>query len=200
MSDNSSIWRIQWWHVVLLCVGFLLRIGCAYHIGKDDPFGGWDGREYYGLATHLLSFQGFDYPRFFNFIRAPGYPLFLMPFIALSPHGLWPIQLANCLLGVFQVLLLAWITSQWAGPRAANYAFSLAVFHPFLFYFGSFIQTESLFITLLWLGIAGMQKFDAADRSISYRWVVWSGLALGLACLVRPCSLSCWLRSFGLER
>ncbi|HEY0404491.1 MAG TPA: hypothetical protein VGC89_02115 [Pyrinomonadaceae bacterium] len=48
----------------------------------------------------MLALRWDDYPRYFNSIRPPFYPLFLMPFLALSSKVVWHIQPAQSLLGV----------------------------------------------------------------------------------------------------
>src|SRR5205085_2917171 len=75
---------------------------------------------------------------------------------------------------------------RWAWQRAGNWAFGIALLHPFLIYFPAFILTETLFITLLWAGLACLQKWDGPQMETRARWLYLSALALGLGCLTRP--------------
>ncbi|MEW6302530.1 MAG: hypothetical protein AB1705_03610 [Verrucomicrobiota bacterium] len=184
-AGTATIWRLQRWHWILLAAGLLLRFAACVMVNRGDPFGGWDGREYHAFAQHLFRFAGDDYPRFFNFVRAPGYPLFLLPFVAFNTTAVWHIQLVQCFLGVFQAVLLAGIAARWAGARCANIMFVLCALNPFLIYYCGFVLTETVFITLLWLGIAALQRLLPADADWA-RWLTWAGVAFGLACLVRP--------------
>lgn len=178
-------WMLRPWHGWLLLAGLALRLGFCLTVDREAAFGGWDGKEYHAYAQRLLHFQGDDYPRFFNCLRAPGYPLFLTPFVALTTHYIWPIQLAQSLLGILQVWLLASLAGRWAGRRAGDWALVLAVFNPFLIYFPAFVLTETLFITLLWVGMHCLLRV-AQSPAYAPRWVAGGAIALGLGCLTRP--------------
>ncbi len=177
-------WRWQKWHFLLLLAGLLLRIAYCTTVDRESSFGGWDGKEYYAYAQSLVSHQWDAYPRYFNSIRPPFYPIFLLPFVVLS-KAVWPIQLAQSFMGVFQAFVLAHIAGRWRGRRAGNWAFAIALFHPFLIYYCAFVLTETLFITLLWLGIACLQRLDDPELKIPIAWLTGAGVALGLACLTR---------------
>lgn len=185
-SSSTRAWPWRGWHFALLALGFLVRAVYCLKVSREDAFAVWDGREYYFFARHLLAFQGDDYPRFFNFIRSPGYPLFLMPFLALDGVRLGHIQFVQCLLGVLQPCLLGVVAARWAGPRAGNWAFGLAMFHPFLIFYCAYLFTETLFIALLWFSLYCLQRLAGNRREDVWRWLSWAGVAMGFACLVRP--------------
>ena len=176
-------WTFQKWHWWLLVIGLLLRCAFSLTVDKESSFGGWDGKEYYAYA-HSLWHLSDAYPRFFNSIRPPFYPIFLMPFVAIS-NQVWPIQLAQSFIGVFQCFLLAHIAGRWRGQQAGSWAFAIALFHPFLIFYCAFVLTETVFITLLWVGIACLQRLDQQVLKDSTRWLTFGGLALGLGCLTR---------------
>ncbi len=182
-------WRLEKWHLWLLLLGFGLRFGYGLTVSHEAAFGGWDGKEFHAYAQSLLHWQGDDYPRFFNFIRAPFYAIFLMPFVAFSADWVWPIQLVQSLLGVLQAILLGRIAGCWAGPRAGQWAFLIALFHPFFIYYCAFVLTETVFITLLWAGMAALQNLASANPfppTSSWRPLNCAAVALALACLTRP--------------
>lgn len=183
-----NLQRFAWrrWHFVLLIVGLLIRFGYCLTVNREVAFGGWDGKEYYAYAQSLLAFQGDNYPHFFTSIRPPFYPIFLSPFVAINDSVIWHIQLAQSLVGCFQAFVLAQIAGRWRGGRAGDWAFVLALFHPFLIYYCAFILTETLFIALLWSGIACLQRLDEPQLKNPARWLTLGGVALGLACLTRP--------------
>ncbi len=193
-TASSRPWHWQRWHFIVLLLGVAVRVGYALSVNREDAFAVWDGREYYSFAKNLLAFQGDDYPRFFNFYRAPGYPLFLIPFVAIDPAHLWPIQLFQAFLGALLPCLLGAIAARWAGQRAGDWAFALAMFHPFLIFYCGFLFTETLFMALLWLGILCFQRLqkaksagtDAPADTDLWRWTSRGGVVFGLACLVRP--------------
>jgi 4-amino-4-deoxy-L-arabinose transferase-like glycosyltransferase len=184
VANNSPHWRWHRWHLWVLIVGLIIRLGFCLTVDRESSFGGWDGKEYHAYAQSLLALE-WDYPRYFNNIRPPFYPIFLMPFVAVNDHIVWHIQVAQSLLGVLQAFVLAKIVGRWAGQRAGSLAFLLILFHPFLIYNSAFVLTETLFITLLWVGIACLQRMSEAQTNT--RWpLICGALALGLACLTRP--------------
>jgi len=180
-------WTWRRWHWGVLLAAVALRLAYALTLNTEQIFFGWDGREFHAYAQSLLAGRGDDYPRFFNFIRAPGYSLFLMPFVALDTGTLRHVQFAQVLLGGWQVWLLGLIAARWAGQRAGNWALVLGAFNPFLIYYCALLMTECLFITLLWAGLAALQRLlPGHDARDPWRWICWSGVALGLGCLTRP--------------
>jgi 4-amino-4-deoxy-L-arabinose transferase-like glycosyltransferase len=183
---QPAVWRLERWHWIVLCVALVLRLMFAATVDREASFGGWDGQEYHAYAQSLARFAGDDYPRYFNVVRAPFYPVFLLPFVALSSEAVWPVQAVQCLLGVLQAWLLGLLTARWAGTRAGNWAFLLAAFNLFLIYFCAFVLTECVFITLLWAGLACLQRLGEASPTDRRRWLCWGGVAIGLACLTRP--------------
>jgi hypothetical protein len=184
-------WRLQRWHLWLLLAGLLLRLAFCLITNKESSFGGWDGKEYYAYGQSLLALRWDHYPRYFNSIRPPLYPIFLTPFLALNDKVVWHIQLAQSVLGVFQAVVLARVAGRWkgwngrGGKWAGNWALVIALFHPFLIYYSAFVLTETLFITLLWLGISYLQRLETfAERQTCL--LTGAALALGLGCLTRP--------------
>lgn len=179
-------WTWRGWHWGVLAAAAALRIAYALTQQGEQIFGGWDGREYHAYAQSLLAGRGDDYPRFFNCLRAPGYPLFLVPFVALDAEALRPLQFAQAMLGAWQAWLLGLIAAHWAGQRAGNWALVLAAFNPFLIYYCAFVLTECVFITALWAGMALLQRLANPAQAGQRRRIIAGGLALGYACLVRP--------------
>lgn len=194
VNSNAGCWRWQRWHLWLLLAGLLLRVAYVLTVDKESSFGGWDGKEYYAYGQSLLALQWDNYPRFFNNIRPPFYPIFLTPFLAVNDQIVWHIQLFQCGLGVLQGFILAKIVGRWVGQRsgndgggqrAGNWAFVIALFHPFLIYYCGFVLTETLFITLLWLGIACLQRFTDPKSENQTGWLIGAAIALGIGCLTR---------------
>src|SRR5207253_4461587 len=153
VAADTNGWRLQNWHLWLLVVGLLIRIAFSLTVDKESSFGGWDGKEYFAYAQSLVHLRWDDYPRYFNSIRPPFYPIFLMPFVAINDQVVWPIQMIQSAIGCLQALILAGIMGRWRGRRAANWALVIALFNPFLIYYCAFVLTETIFITLLWSAI-----------------------------------------------
>lgn len=185
LLSREKRWKWQRWHLWLLIIGLLIRVVYGLMVSREASFGGWDGKEYYAYAHSLLAFQGDAYPRYFNSIRPPFYPIFLIPFIILKDNSVWHIQLAQAGLGVLQAFVLAKIAGRWRGQRAGNWAFALALFHPFLIYFCAFVLTETIFILLLWCGIGCLQRVNDPKLDSATGWLTLSAASLALGCLTR---------------
>lgn len=186
VTANQPRWTLRRWHLWLLVLGLLLRVGYSLALDRESSFGGWDGKEYFAYAQSLLSFHGDDYPRYLNFVRPPGYPFFLMPFVAISDSVIWPIQIIQSLMGVSLAIVLGKIAGRWSGQRAGDWAFAGVIAHPFLIYYCAFVLTETLFMILLWSGVGLLQRLQAIDSKRAKRILVCAALTLGFACLVRP--------------
>lgn len=184
-GSAPSAWRLQRWHFWLLLAGLLVRVGFCLLTSKSAAFADVDGREHYAYAQSLLALSWDNYPRYFNCIRPPLYPIFLTPFVALSRAHVWHIQLAQAALGTLQALIIATVAGRWAGQRAGNWALVIALFHPFLIFYNAFLLTETLFITLLWTGVWCLQRSTQTETT-ALKWLTGSGIAFALACLTRP--------------
>jgi 4-amino-4-deoxy-L-arabinose transferase-like glycosyltransferase len=172
--------------VWLLIAGLLFRIGFCLMTSKTSALAEVDGREHLAYAQSLLALRWDNYPRYFNCIRPPLYPIFLIPFIAVNDQVVWHIQLAQSVIGVLLAIVLAVIAGRWAGQRAGNWAFVIALFHPFLIFYCAFVLTEILFMALLWCGIACLQRLNDPSRKAYTKWLICSAVVLALGCLTRP--------------
>lgn len=113
-ANDSSGWRLHRWHVWLLIAGLLFRIGFCLMTSKTSALAEVDGREHLAYAQSLLALRWDNYPRYFNCIRPPLYPIFLIPFIAVNDQVVWHIQLAQSVIGVLLAIVLAVIACRWA--------------------------------------------------------------------------------------
>lgn len=137
-----------------------------------------DQGEYLELAQNFLAGKGLAFTdlRFGQTVyayRAPGYPLFLAGCFA-SPTVARVVQAlldASTVLGVFL------LGRRWLGDGPSLLGALLAAFNPFLIYFSGLLLSETLFTCLLVWGM------------VLLAWrpnVVWGGMVLALAVLVRP--------------
>lgn len=179
----------RWWPSPLqwglLVIALALRLACCSYVLDRDPFGGWDGKEYYAYSGNLMHGLGDQYePRIMNFVRAPFYSIFLIPFRAVT-DALWPIVATQAFLGCFLCLVLARLASNWAGRRAGDLCFLMSVFNPFLIYPCGFVLSELVFMTLAWLGMACLFRLSDPTDKDPLRWVTWAGVWWALAGLTR---------------
>jgi 4-amino-4-deoxy-L-arabinose transferase-like glycosyltransferase len=157
----------------------------TFLVSREDSFAGWDGKEYYAYAQSLLAGQGDNYARVSQVIRPPFYPISLTPFAAVTLH-VWPIQFAQCFLGILLCLILANIALRCRSQRAGEVALVLSLLNPFLIYYCSFILTETLFMSLLWVGMLCLLIFSKSETQRRPKLLLIAGVVIGLGCLTRP--------------
>ena len=185
-GGSHTGWKLRQWHLILLLAGILLRMAFSLTVDTQSSYAGWDGEEYHAYAISLLHLRGDDYPRTLNAIRPPGYPIFLMPFVAIDPRATWHVQLVQCILGAILALIIASIAARWQGKRAADIAFIATLFYPAIVFYSAFVLTEVVFSVLLWAGIACLLSAADAQAKAPTRLIVWSGILFGFASLTRP--------------
>jgi 4-amino-4-deoxy-L-arabinose transferase-like glycosyltransferase len=117
------------------------------------------------------------------FFRAPLYPLFLAGVFKLAGDGLLAPRIVQALLGVGTCGLAFLAARHLASTRTALGAALLCALCPML----AFFETELLLPVLeCFLGSLGLWTVLRARAEPSAGRLVLAGLALGLACIVRP--------------
>jgi 4-amino-4-deoxy-L-arabinose transferase-like glycosyltransferase len=189
-----------------LIVAAVLRaaFGLAYWTGKPLTH---DEREYLALGINLAAGRGFTAdlpgeardPAIQQFGRAPGYPAFLALVAAVAGLRTMPsdvpaaVKIAQALVGVAGVWLVAAIARRSAGARAATVAAWLAAIYPPLVWISAYALSEALYWTLalaaVWvLGAVTDVRGDGDARNAG--WTIGAAGALaGLAALTRPAML-----------
>ncbi len=119
------------------------------------------------------------------FIRPPLFPYYLSGVYAVFGVGnLTAVRVANAVIDATTVILLALISSSFAGPIGAGTTGALAAFYPHLIVHTSYIGTETLFTflvaLLVWLLLRG------ASRPIGARTGALYGVVVAGATLCRP--------------
>ncbi len=201
--------RQRWLLSILLVIGLGLRTGLSL---RTDPESSLieleDGIEYLAYARSIIDGKWDDHPRIYDLVRAPLYPLFLVPFEALTPqkgreltpsakHHLEPpvkvsrgmfraIQAVQVALSLATAGLVGLIARRLAGPSAQIWATGFMALNPFVATFAGWVMTETLFIFLVWAALHQLQVF-AAETGRRRTWrLVGAAVVLALGCLCRP--------------
>jgi 4-amino-4-deoxy-L-arabinose transferase-like glycosyltransferase len=180
--------------VFLLAAVFLSRLIFALIIWKIDGAVGFhspDTITYTAPAESMLhgSFSAGGLPEIF---RTPGYPLLLLPAVALGHLELIAI-LENILLATFSAWLIWRIVSElWPDSWAAIWAVLLYCLEPMGLLQAEKVLTETAFTAMLLLFIWIVVRFL---RGASYGKIAWAALVLGCATYLRPIAvyLGLWL-------
>lgn len=152
-----------------------------------------DAKKYFFLAINLAN-QGIystdiEAPFSATTTITPGYPLFLVPAIALADSletSFRAILIIQSLLGALGVLLL-YLLSLRALPShwAAAFGFILALL-PHHIVFGGYVLTETWFMLLFIASIYALIRHMDSDTLF---WLFLAGLLCGMAALTRPAAL-----------
>ena len=162
---------------LLFYVVFVILLPTNGHFG-DEPY-------YIKFANNLL--QGFYSPQSPNvdLMYGPGYPLFLVPFIALG-LPLITITILNAVLYYFSIILLFKSLQHFV-----SYKVVLAVSLFWALYYHSYeqlhlIYTETLTSFLVSLIIfASVKVFTSTNLRVKRRYIVVAGFAFGYVALVK---------------
>ncbi len=146
-----------------------------------------DGREYYALASNWVEHGEFSRdsapPYRPDTWRTPGYPLFLAGVMWLFGPSVRAIILAQQVLSVINVVLLAWICSRHFGVARTWWAGVLFLMEPYHHLYSFWILSATLLTTLVLLTWICWER---AWKDSSRRWWGCMGLLSGSAILVWP--------------
>ncbi len=206
--SRSRRWQ-PWILTLILTIGLAIRwLAGLQQQPETSMIELEDGIEYLAQAKSLLRGKLDDYPRTYQFIRSPLYPLFLVPFEWLTPqegrewtpsakHHLDPpvkistamfraIQAVQCLLSMGAALLVGRIAGQIAGPTASLLAIGFFSFNPFIVVFAGVVMTETLFLFLLWLSLHELMRYSRTSGPQRWKLLGSASVVLALGCLCRP--------------
>ena len=144
-----------------------------------------DERQYWAIAESIAARRGLVDEFGYRATFMPGYPAFLALF-ATHAHGLLLARVAQAVVGAAAVVPIYRIGRRVAGERAATLAALLVALDPFLVAASSLILTETIYTTLLCLGmLAAWPTAWSESRRVWLRAVV-AGVVLAAGVYVRP--------------
>lgn len=196
MSSNQQVAEPQkrefvWLLVSIVVLGGLIRLGAAVwwetRIPDGDRFFFGDSVSYEVLAQHLSRGEDFIYGDALV-ARTPGYPVLLAPvyWIAELPPTL-ALRSIGIVCGMLAIGLAAWIARMLFDPVAAVLAAILVAFYPGAIGMSVFVLSEAPFVPLMLLNLGWLiVALRAEETSRRLQFAALSGLAFGLAILMRP--------------
>jgi 4-amino-4-deoxy-L-arabinose transferase-like glycosyltransferase len=151
----------------------------------------FDSHGYLELTDNLYQTGQFgryggDY-LFKEHFRTPGYPLFLLPFIALLKSSAMAILIQVILSAILPVLVYLSSVLSWNNLRVAKIAAWIMILDIPSIFFATTILSDSLFSFLLVAGIFLLLYFF--KKETAYKYIFFSAFFIGLAILVRPVGL-----------
>ncbi|PQO26143.1 hypothetical protein C5Y96_22110 [Blastopirellula marina] len=196
MSSNQQVAEPQkrefgWLLLAIIVFGAVIRLGAAVwwesRIPEGDRFFFGDSLSYEVLAQHLARGEDFVYGDA-QVARTPGYPLLLAPAYWLTdqPPTL-ALRLIGIVCGTLAIWLAAWIARMLFDPVAAVVAALLVALYPGAIAMSVFILSEAPFVPFMLLNLGWLiLALQAEDGSRRTKFAALSGLAFGLAILIRP--------------
>jgi 4-amino-4-deoxy-L-arabinose transferase-like glycosyltransferase len=181
--------------VAAAALALVLRLGFGLFYWTGQPLT-HDEREYLALGRSIARGDGVRYPAdepapgtAQRFGRAPGYPAFLAGLGITAPVEEVParITIAQALVSVMAVLLIAALARRAAGERAGVAAAVIAAVYPPLVFMPAYALSETLFSTLALT--AAWLLARAGGRERRFAWSIAAGAATAIAILVRPSML-----------
>ncbi|MFT5395670.1 MAG: 4-amino-4-deoxy-L-arabinose transferase-like glycosyltransferase [Gammaproteobacteria bacterium] len=176
--------------IIVIAITCYLRLGVISNTIVDEPIRA-DAYQYYNYAYNLKYFGTYSESKIGqekivpDSIRAPGYPVFLVPLIEWPPTDamLLKINLYQAILGVFTVLFAWLIYKRMMSYRYALIAAFLTAISPHLVSFTVYLLTETLFTFLLvlsvWLVLIAHEKKHLALTFLA-------GVLIAFCALTRP--------------
>jgi hypothetical protein len=188
--------------LIVAVLGFALRLAFGLFYWIDKPLT-HDEREYLALSQSLSAGDGFVYGSGHEtgtaqqFGRAPLYPLFLAAIGAgAKDYSSSPsrVKFAQSLVGAIGVWIIGMIAIRTAGAAGGVAAALIAACYPPLVWMPAYVLSETLYSTV---ALGSVLMLDVAldcmqlqnGRDAARRWSVASGIAAGLAILIRPAML-----------
>lgn len=190
MFKLKNFWEKYKVYILIFGVALLARIALLVTLlilyGQDTLVTG-DTKRYLALADSVVDGFGYVYKGFLETYRAPGYPGYLMPFVFL---GL-PLWLASVLqIGIaslIPVFVYKFVKQDLQiNSKLAWVAVFLAIFEPVQMYYSVMLLPCTFFGVLFLIGVIYLVKWI---NNQSYRSIIFSALALGIANYFRPAGL-----------
>ena len=171
--------------VTVVCVAFALRalyvFGFPLHEIAADALG------YDTIARNIASGLNFSFqdgvptPR-----RAPMYPFFLSIIYFIFGHSFLMATLAQSLLGALTCFFTYDIANRLFGRRVGVLAAWLSCLYPVFIVYCGLLLSETLFTFLF---VLTTSFFIRSENGNKERWLILSGLVLGMATLTRPTTI-----------
>ena len=167
----------------IFCLALLVRIVYNLTVARNYV-AGYDSQAYEKIAVHLLQEHCFCLdPHSVTAGRAPVWPGVIAIIYALSGPRNFFVRLFLCFIGSGTCALVYLWAKDIFSRRIAFVAGIIAALYPGLFIYDGWLYSESLYTFLL---LAFSYTLYLVQRTSKRRWMIASGVLLGLLSLTRP--------------
>lgn len=141
---------------------------------------------YYELSQNLIQGNGFSYetepPYTPNPLRPPLWP-FLIAFFAKTFGTYWAVFIFEIFLGSFIPILGMYVAKRIVGEKLSKWVAVALIFEPYLILLSFILYTETSFTFFF---LVFLIFFFRYIENQNIRNAIWSGVFLGLACMIKP--------------
>lgn len=175
--------------IYIMGVAIVIRIAYAFLAPVVDPVIGenplhGDASGYHLLADNLSRGLGFTWDgEVPTSYRMPGYPAVLAVIYTFFGFNFLAVRLLQAVVGGFLCLPAYLIGRRLGGENIGRLSAAGLALHPVLVYMTGWLYSETIFISLLWLGI--WLVIESLER-VSIKHALIGGAAVGLAAYFRP--------------
>jgi 4-amino-4-deoxy-L-arabinose transferase-like glycosyltransferase len=176
MAFLASNWRRTLLFIFVLA---LLARG-AFILTQQDGFYFPDSTIYSGAAVNLLTTGDLGA----NYVRAPGYPVFLAAMYTLFGEGIFGIRVVESIMGAFLAIIIAVIGRRVGGESVGALAGIIWSIYPLGVFIAGLVYPTGLATTLLACGV--WCALPVSKQEFSAKKIFFAGLFFGLAALTIP--------------
>ena len=167
----------------IFCLALLIRVVYNLTVGRGY-ITGYDSQAYEKIALHMLQERCFCLdPHMPTTGRAPVWPTVIAAIYALLGPKNLSVRLFLCFIGSGTCIFVYLLAKDFFSKRIAIVAGTIAAIYPGLFIYDGWLYSESLYTFLL---IAFSYTLYLIQRTSRRRWMITSGILLGLLSLTRP--------------
>jgi len=169
--------------LAIFCLALLVRVVYNLTVARNYV-AGYDSQAYERIALHLLQEHCFCLdPHLSTAGRAPVWPgVIAIIYALLGPKNFF-VRLFLCFIGSGTCVLIYLLAKDIFGKRIALVAGIIAALYPGLFIYDGWLYSESLYTFLLTAFFYTLYRVQSTSKR---RWMIVSGVVLGLLSLTRP--------------
>jgi 4-amino-4-deoxy-L-arabinose transferase-like glycosyltransferase len=167
----------------IFCLALLVRLTYNHTVAHNYVLVG-DASNYHSLAVNLLRQHCFClHPPVPTVDRAPLWPSIIASIYAIFGINTYIVRVFLCMLDAGTCVFISLFAKDMFGRRIGMMTGLVAAVYPQLYLYVDWLYSETLYIFLLFAFCYALLRLQRTSRQ---KWMLWSGVLLGLLALARP--------------